>query len=241
MSKILCIGDIHEPVSRVGYLEFCKDLYEAWDCNKVIFIGDVVDWHAISSWVKEPGCPGPSDEYELAKQRVKLWSDAFPEAKVCIGNHDERPSRLAKSVSIPDFMLIPYAELWDTPNWNWDFSFVIDDVLYKHGTGCGGIHPAWTLMGRVKMSVVIGHCHARSGIKYSANLQQRFFAVDTGCGIDEKAWQFAYGRDIVERPVLSAAVIINGQPYVELMPCGKGEKYHDSKFKKRKRLLKKGK
>ena len=212
MSRILTIGDLHEPVSRIGYLEFCQDLYDEWDCNKVVFIGDVVDWHAISFHIREPGCPGPKDEYELAKLKVQRWIDAFPKADVCIGNHDERPVRLARTVSIPDFMVTPYDKLWGTKKWKWDFNHIIDDVLYRHGTGDGGIHPAWTIMNRMKMSVVMGHCHSRSGVKFSANIQRRFFGVDVGCGIDEKAWQFAYGRDIAERPLLSAALIIDGHP-----------------------------
>ena len=233
MSNVLAIGDIHAPATRPGYRQFCEDLYEKWGCNEVVKIGDVVDWHAISFWTREPACPGPKDEYELAKQCVKEWAKSFPNAKVCIGNHDERPSRLAKTVNIPDFMLRPYSELWKTPGWIWDYRFLIDGVCYKHGAKSGGVHPAWTLMNKIHMSAVIGHCHGRSGVKWSCNFKERMFGVDVGCGIDEKAWQFAYGRDEDIRPFLSAAVIKDGIPYVIPMPCGKGEKYHDSKFKKR--------
>jgi hypothetical protein len=196
-----------------------------------MFMGDIVDWHAISFHAKEPSCPGPSDEYELAKEQVSVWSKAFPTASVCIGNHDERPSRLAKTVNIPDFMLKPYPELWNTPNWIWDFRYNIDGVNYRHGTGIsGGIHPAWNLMNRIHQSVVIGHLHARAGIKYSMNDKMRLFAMDTGCGIDEKAWQFAYGRDTADRPAIAVGVVIDGIPHLEPMPIGIGEAYHDSRF-----------
>jgi len=230
MSSVLVIGDLHLPAVRKGYLQFCKDLYVEWDCNEVVFIGDVVDWHAISFWVKEPNCPGPADEYSLAKKYVKKWADAFPVANVCIGNHDERPARLAKTVSIPGFMLKPYSELWGTPGWTWDYRFKIDNVNYRHGTGIkGGIHPAWNMMNKMHKSVVIGHLHARAGVKWSANEDERIFGMDVGCGINEKAFQFIYGKDVVERPFLSAAAIIDGIPYHEPMPCSPGEKYHDSK------------
>jgi len=127
-------------------------------------------------------------------------------------------------------MIKPYSELWDAPGWDWQYKHKIDKVLYRHGTGCGGIHPAWNLMNKSKMSVVIGHCHSRAGIKWSTNDEARFFGMDVGCLLDEKAWQFAYGRDIVERPILSCGIVIDGHPYLELMPCSKGELYHDSKF-----------
>jgi len=233
----LVIGDLHEPAARPGYLEFCQDLYNAWDCNGVIFIGDVVDWHAISFWAKEPSCPGPIDEYLLAKDRVARWSKAFPIAQVCIGNHDERPARLAKTVNIPEFMLKPYSELWNTPGWKWDYKFTFDKVSYRHGIGCGGIHPAWNLMNKIHKSAVIGHLHGRAGVKWSSSEDARIFGMDVGCGIDDKAFQFVYGKDTVVRPMLAAAVVIDGIPYHEVMPCSKGEKYHDSKFKKKKRLV----
>lgn len=229
--KVLCIGDLHLPAVRKGYLQFCQDMYYQWNCDTVLFIGDVVDWHAISSWAKEPACPGPKDEYELAKQCVVEWSKVFPKAMVCIGNHDERPSRLAKTVSIPDFMLKPYSELWDTPDWEWDFRFKIDGINYRHGTGIkGGVHPAWNLMNKIHQPVVIGHLHARAGVKYSMNSDARLFGMDVGSGIDEKAFQFTYGRDTPDRPAVSAGVVIDSVPYLEPMLIGIKEPYHDSRF-----------
>ena len=226
MARVLTIGDLHLPAARPKYLEFCKDIKKEWDCEETVFIGDIVDWHSISTWTKEPSLPGPKDEYELAKSLVKVWYDVFPNAKICIGNHDERPARLAKTVNIPEFMLVSYSKLWNTPKWEWDFSFEIDDVHYRHGTNCGGIHPAWNLMNKIKCSVVIGHTHSKAGIKWSVNKFRRFFAVDVGCGISESAWQFAYGRDLVERPICSCAVIVDGIPYLEIMPISKGEDYY---------------
>ncbi len=230
MSRVLFIPDLHCPATRKGALEFCLDLQEEWDCNEVVFAGDVIDWHAISHWTKEPSCPGPLDEYELAKECVKKWYDAFPDAMVCIGNHDERPNRLAKTVNIPDFMLKSYADLWDTPGWKWNWKFMVDEVSYRHGTGCSGIHPAWNMMNKVYHSVAIGHCHTRAGVKWGSNGRMRIFGLDAGCLIDEQAWQFTYGRDNVIRPFLSAAVIIDGHPYLEAMRCSKGEAYYDGNF-----------
>lgn len=229
--RVLCIGDLHLPAVRKGYLTFCQDLYEQWDCDTVVFIGDVVDWTAISFHATEPMCPGAFDEYVLAKKFVADWSEAFPDARVCIGNHDERPARLAKTVKIPDFMLIPYAELWDTPGWIWDYRFKIDGVHYRHGSGLrGGVHPAWNTMNNIHEPVVIGHLHARLAIEYSMPGDRRLFGMSVGCGIDERAFNFAYGRDVLARPAVGAGVIIDGIPYVEPMRMGSGELYHDSNF-----------
>lgn len=234
--KVLAIGDVHAPVAHPGYLDFCRDLYYEWDCDTVVLMGDVVDHHAISFHAKNPNCPGPIDEFELSRLHMQIWQKAFPNALVCIGNHDERVIRLAESVNIPSKYLRDFADVWDTPGWNWKHEHIIDNVYYFHGTGQGGIHPAWNVAGKMLMSVVMGHCHSKSGVKWRANPLRRIFSVDTGCGIDIDAYQFAYGKHIKDRPILSAAVILDGIPYHEVMPCGRKEKYHKSKFKGKKNV-----
>lgn len=230
MARVLCIGDLHCPVEHPGYLRFCKDLYREFRCDVSVFIGDAVDWHAISMHPKEPECPGPLDEYEQTKAKIKAWHKAFPNSLVCIGNHDERPSRLAKMGGIPERFLKDYNTLWETPTWKWDYNFLIDGVYYCHGTGTSGIHPAWTKSGKMLMSVVMGHCHSRSGVKWRVNPMHRIFAMDVGCGIDNGAYQFVYGRACDDKPIISAGVVIGGEPVHRMMAMGKGEKYHKSRF-----------
>lgn len=230
MSAVLAIGDPHNPVCHPGYLPFCRDLQKRFKCDKVVIIGDVVDNQAISFHTKNPQCPGPDDEYILAKREIRKWCRAFPEAVVTIGNHDERAIRLAETVDIPAKFLRSYNDTWKTPGWEWVPDKIIDDVYYFHGTMNGGTHPAWIAAGKMLMSVVMGHNHSRSGIQWRANPRKRIFALDTGCGIDVDAFQFAYGKHIKERPVLSAAVIIDGVPDHHIMPCSTREKYHRSRF-----------
>lgn len=229
--KVLAIGDIHEPVSHPGYLAFCQDLYKKHKCDSVVFIGDVVDWHAVSFHVHHPEAPGPKDEYLLALEGVARWHKVFPKAKICIGNHDERLLRLAETVNIPASFLRDYGEIWKTPKWAWGVEHTIDDVYYFHGTGMGGLHPSFNAMQKMLMSVVMGHIHSAGGVKWRANPSRRIFGMDTGCGIDDKAVAFAYGRHQRVRSILSAGVVLDGIPVHEIMPCGPGEKYHRSRFK----------
>jgi len=227
--KVLVIGDLHEPASRKGYLQFCKDTYAKWQCNKVVFIGDVADFHAISRHEKEPQCKGPQDEYEYTKSQLAKWHRAFPGALVCLGNHDLRPERMAKCVSIPKTFLKGYNELWGT-KWKWESEFEIDNVTYRHGTGFGGKYPACTAMTAERGNIVIGHCHARAEIVWSASRKNRIFGMSVGCGIDQEAYQFAYGCDLKDRPFLSAGVVLDGIPQLVPMACGKGEKYDNARF-----------
>ena len=230
MSRVLVVSDLHEPVTHPGALQFCKDLYEQWDCDSVVFIGDIVDWHGISFHARHPAAPGIKEEYGLAKQRVARWVEAFPVAKVCIGNHDERPERLAASVNIPAEFLISYNEMWGCPGWDWAHEHVIDDVYYFHGTNRSGMYPAANVSKEMSMSVAMGHCHSRSNIVRRATPYKRFFGVDTGCLIDDRAFAFAYGKHAKVRSYLSTPVVIDGHPYMEDLLCGPGEPYHRSKF-----------
>jgi len=232
MSRTLVVGDPHEPACHPGYRAFLKDLRRKHKTNQTVIIGDIADFQAISFHAANPHCPGPTDEYVLTKRAMQQWHKDFPKAIVTIGNHDARVVRLAESVNIPAKFLRDYNEVWKTTTWKWVDDIIIDDVYYFHGTGRSGMHPAFNAMKDMLMSVVMGHCHSAAGIKWRANPHQRTFGMDTGCGIDVDAYQFAYGKHMRSRPILSAGVVIDGMPFHHIMPCGPGEKYHKSRFTK---------
>ena len=238
MSRVLVIGDLHAPVTRKHYLRFCKDQYKKFKCDTVVFIGDVVDWHGISFHAANPECPGPADECKLALQCIQKWYRTFlvPKTKsrnkqrrlVMLGNHDRRPHRLAESVGIPSKLLRNYAEVWETPEWEWVTSCIIDDVYYCHGDGKGaGINPAYNTAKNMGMSVVMGHSHSKGGVKWLVNPLRRWFGMDTGCGIDDSAFAFAYAKEQTYRSVLSCGVVLNGMPQHIMMEVGKNERYWD--------------
>jgi predicted phosphodiesterase len=224
--RILVVGDTHEPASHPMYRRFCKDMYDKYGCQAAVHIGDVVDWHAISFHAKHPELPGPKDEHKLALERVRCWRKAFPQLRVCIGNHDRRPARLAETTSIPEYFLKSYNEIWKTPKWKWNYEYIIDGVNYYHGEGCGGINPAYTRARGSSVSIVIGHCHSAAGVKWIADKSARRFGMDVGCGLDVDRFQFAYGKHLQNRPILGVGIVIDGVPHHIIMPCGPGEKYH---------------
>jgi len=233
MSKILVIPDLHEPCSRVGALEFCKDLRDKYKTDRTLFIGDLCDFHSISFHTHHPEMPGPKDEYDMAKVCIQKWYKAFPKAGVVLGNHDRRVLRLAESVNIPKQFLRDYKDIWGTPDWNWQDEFILEDVYYAHGDGAGsGLYPAYNMVRKMGMSCVLGHHHSCGGVKWLVNPLRRMFGLDTGSLIDDKSLAFAYGFKQTLRSVLSAAVVIDGIPHHIVLPCGAGEKYHDSKFTK---------
>lgn len=218
MSKVLIIADLHEPCSRKGYLQFCKRIKKKWKCEVVVFIGDVVDWHAVSFHAKNPDSPGPKNEYLLTIKSVQKWYESFPEAKICIGNHDNRPLRLGADRNLPSVLIRDYADMWNTPTWDWADEHEIDGIYYFHGIGFGGIHPAYNAAKQMGISVVMGHVHSVAGVKWLANPKKRWFGMDVGSGIDDKKYAFAYGKHVKRRSIIGCGVVIDGYPYYEIMP-----------------------
>jgi len=230
--RILAIGDTHLPCVRPGYLQFCKDLKKEFRCDTVVHMGDVVDEHAVSpSHMANPDAQGPREEFKEALDAVQQWYSAFPNAMVCIGNHDERPFRAAAIMRLVEGRLRPYSEVWKTPKWVWQYEYVLDGIYFTHRTNNGGLYPAYNAMRARAMSVVLGHHHSCSGIKTLVNPERRLFGVDVGAGCDDNQIQFRYCQHAQQRSVISAAVIIDGYPQVYVMPMGPREKYHDKKFR----------
>lgn len=233
--RVLLIGDVHAPATHPGYRAFCRHLRSRFKTDTTVFIGDICDHQAISFHAANPQCPGPADEYELTKREMAEWYKHFPNAIVTIGNHDARVIRLAESVNIPSRYLRDFNDVWGTKTWKWVEDTVIDDVYYFHGTGRSGEHPAYNAMKDMLMSVCMGHVHSAAGIKWRANPHRRTFGLDVGTGIDVDAYQFAYGKHMRVRPILSAAVVLDGDPQHFIMPCGPGEPFHKHRFEGPKR------
>jgi hypothetical protein len=233
MARVLVIGDVHEPASHPGYFQFAKDTRKRWRCNKTIFIGDVLDFHSISFHASEPNADGPEREHALAAEAVKRWHSAFRGSTVLIGNHDERVARLAGSVNIPARFLRDYADLWNTPTWDWVRDTTIDGVHYLHGTGLGGQQPALNAARASMRSTVCGHVHSVAGVRWTAGPDRRIFGMDVGCGVDIDHPAMHYGRNMVRKPLLGCGVVIDGRVAHWLpMEIARGGKYHRSNFKK---------
>jgi len=154
---------------------------------------------------------------------------------VTSGNHDERPGRKVEDAGVPSRFLRDYNDIWNTPTWKWVASTEFDEVTYLHGTGYSGKYHAANIRNDLHRSVVAGHIHSVGMIHYAQSTRERIFGMNVGCGIDDKAFQFAYSRHNMKRSFLGCGVVIDGVPYLEPMKCSRGEKYHDSRFTKKRR------
>ena len=202
------IGDLHAPFNHPNYLQFCIDTFKKYGVGQVVCIGDLVDYHALSRHETEPCAMGAYAELDKAIEQVELVTKAFPRAKMCIGNHDTIPVRQAATVGIGQRFLKSYSEVLGLPKtWELADEFIIDDVLYSHGINCAAENGAVNKARMECMSVVIGHAHSFGGCKYIVNPRNIRFGLSVGCGIDAKAYAFAYGKPLPRRPILGCGIV----------------------------------
>jgi predicted phosphodiesterase len=205
---VLVIGDIHEPFSLDGYLEFCKDQYKLNKCTKVVFIGDIIDNHASSYHQTEVDADNAIVEFKKAKNRIAKWYKAFPEAVVIMGNHDTIPTlRKAKSSVIAPQFFKDFSTALETPNWDFVVNIEIDGVFYTHGLQQKAVSRAKNKL----QSVVQGHYHTEAYCQQMITpLGYTIFAVQTGCGVDKDAYSMRFIKDCKDMKI-SCAVVYGGE------------------------------
>jgi len=214
MARVLVIGDTHCPAMRNDYVDFLKDIHKAWACDRVVHIGDLVDWQAISYHEKSPSCSNAFLEFEQAMVQVQQLYKAFPKADWMIGNHDALSERQAVSAGLPPQVLRSYTDMWQVPGWKAHarFSkFKLDGVIYSHGdAGKGGMMAALKQARDNFRSTVIGHFHAEAGVWFGANEEFRYFGMNAGTGVDSKNAAMNYGKKYPRKPVNGCGVVIDG-------------------------------
>ena len=197
-----------------GYVRFLQNTFDSWGVDRIVHIGDLVDWNSISYHEKHPSNSNAVSEYKRALKQVKQLSAAFPKADWMIGNHDALTTRQAITAGLPVEILRDYAEMWEL-DWQIHDRFSdleIEGVLYSHGdNGKGGEHSAYKNAQANFKSTVQGHHHSNGGVQYYANPEFRVFGMSVGCGIDAKLLQFEYGRSIKRKPMLGCGIVVNGK------------------------------
>ena len=209
--RILVIGDIHAPFELDGYFDFCKETYAKYNCNQVIFIGDIIDNHYASFHATDPDGMGGGDELDYAIESIHKWSKEFPVADVCIGNHDRIIMRKAFDSQIPSRWVKSYNEVLGT-NWNWVEQVVYDNVQYVHGEG----GTARTKAKNDMMSTVQGHIHTQAYTEWMVGKRFRIFATQAGCGVDSSAYAAAYAKHF-KKQAIGCAVILGGHTSINCL------------------------
>lgn len=225
--KILVVGDLHAPFTLKGYLHFIEDIFEYWECTDLIQIGDLVDNHVISRHQTETSADSGEREKELTLIELHRWYKSFRKARVTKGNHDDIPKRQLATLGIPPSFLQTFEKNWEFPE-EWEIAdhYIDDGVLYQHGLGAGGESGAINKALYERMSNVQGHQHSVFGVSYKANQKDIIFGMSVGCGVDNNAYAFNYGKYAIKKPVIGCGVVISSaEAYAIPMP----EKYFNFK------------
>tara|TARA_R100000654_G_scaffold14463_1_gene31148 strand:+ start:1943 stop:2596 length:654 start_codon:yes stop_codon:yes gene_type:complete len=217
MSRVLVIGDLHCPADLTKYRQHCLSVKKKYKTTTTVFIGDITDSHRWGRWDPDHEAPDTQAEYKKTLSRIKWWHDNFPNAKVTIGNHDERAIRQARSVGIPDNLIKSYNDAWDTPSWEWVNEVEIDNVRYFHGEGFSGKYPHYNAALATLKSTVMGHIHSVSGIQWVQKPGLKIFGMAVGCGVDIKHPYMRYAEKHPAKPILSCGVVIEGKPHLEVL------------------------
>ena len=212
VSRVLVVGDLHAPFTLEGYLDHCIDTYRNFNCNTVVFIGDIIDNHYASYHETDPDGLSGGDELSLAVKQIAPWYEAFPNATVIVGNHDRMIQRKAFSSSVPKEWIKPYNEVLGTPTWEWKDRHVIDDVQYIHGEG----GTARTRCRADLMSTVQGHLHTQCYTDWVVGAKFKLFGMQVGCGIDFASYAMAYAKR-GKKPAIGCGVIIGGKSALNIM------------------------
>lgn len=209
--NILVIGDTHAPFTKLGYLEFCRDVYKKYRCEHVIHIGDIIDNHYSSYHESDPDGLSAGHELEAAIASLEKWHKAFPNADVCLGNHDRLAFRKAFSVGLSSRWVRSINDVLHIPTWNIATSFTYDEVFYVHGDRRPTARASSLKLGR---SVVQGHRHSEGYVWHHPGA--RTFGMQVGCGVEASSYAMEYAKET--EPFIGCGVVLNNGTYPKVIP-----------------------
>jgi len=211
--RLLVIGDLHEPFCKEGYMQHCVDTYDRFNCNQVLFIGDIID-NAFASFHETPAeLPSGQDELDFAIAKVQEWYEVFPIATIIVGNHDRIIARKLVRAGVPQKWLKSYNEVLGTPTWNWTERAVFDGVQFVHGEGGSARTKAKNDM----MSTVQGHIHTQCYVEYNSG-SKIVFSMQIGCGVERESLAMSYAKAFKTQQI-ACGVVIGGHTAINcLMP-----------------------
>ncbi len=205
---------MHLPYHHKDLIPFLKAIKKKYSPDRVVCIGDEVDYHAISFHTSDPELFAPSDELKYALLHLKQIYKIFPQCDVIDSNHGSLVYRKAKAMGLPRNVFKSYNDILEAPkSWKWHNDLVLSlsdgTKVYFHHARSSNVLRASQQMG---MNVVFGHHHNKFCIQNWTNGIKRSWGMFVGCLIDAKSLAFAYGRNNLTQPIVGLGIILNGEP-----------------------------
>lgn len=219
-SRILFISDMHIPYHHKNTLKFLQHLKDKYQPTRIICLGDELDKHGLSFHDSDPDLMSAGDELRAALPVIAELHKMFPKMDLIDSNHGSMVFRKAKAHGIPRHYIKSYNDVLGVgEGWQWhnDLTVILPDghkVYVHHGKSSDAVKTSQAM----SMSHVCGHFHESFGVKYWANPVSLYFAINSGCLIDDASYAYAYNNTNLKRPIIGTSLIIDGVPVMEAMP-----------------------
>jgi predicted phosphodiesterase len=172
-NNILLISDLHIPYHNVEAITLAIDYGQKANVNTVFINGDLMDFHQLSRFMKDPKKRSVKHEFDTTKAFLVSLRDAFPAAEIywLKGNHCVRYEHwlMTKAYEIFDD---EYYHLENRLRLNEQRVKIIDDktlvkagqlsITHGHHVMRGFFSPVNSARGawmKAKQSIIIGHVH----------------------------------------------------------------------------------
>ncbi len=224
--SILVISDLHAPYNHPDSVRFLKAVKAKYRPDKVVCIGDEVDFHDLSYHESNPDLDSAGTELAKAIKNLRPIYRLFPQCTVIESNHGSMVLRKALTAGIPRKAIQSYNSILEAPiGWVWEFDTIVQTPLGPVYF-CHGKSPTpGKLASQYGMSTVQGHYHEKAQINYISTPEKLMYDVHTGCLADDKSLALGYNKVNPKRPIVSVVVIINGIPQIIPMVLAKGGRW----------------
>ena len=211
--RILVISDMHLPYQHKDAIKFLAEIKKEFKPDRVINIGDLLDFHAISMHTHDPDLASAGHELTMARKYVKELESIYPQVTEVDSNHSSLVYRRAIKYGMSREFLREYGEFLGTKKWKWvdDLTLTMSNgqrCFFTHGRSADVLKVSQTM----GMSAVQGHYHTKFVISWWANPDNLFFAMNVGCLINQKSLSMNYAKNFRTRFILGCGIILDGIP-----------------------------
>ena len=211
--RILVISDMHLPYQHKDAIKFLAEIKKEFKPDRVINIGDLLDFHAISMHTHDPDLASAGHELTMARKYVKELESIYPQVTEVDSNHSSLVYRRAIKYGMSREFLREYGEFLGTKKWKWvdDLTLTMSNgqrCFFTHGRSADVLKVSQTM----GMSAVQGHYHTKGVVSYWANPDNLFFAMNVGCLINQKSLSMNYAKNFRTRFILGCGIILDGIP-----------------------------
>jgi len=171
----------------------------------------------VNEYAGEPSAPGFSQEMKEARKVMDVLASQFEEVHLVLGNHEGRYLRMLASPLFADHILTELHRGND-PRWKalpYYYSHIEsggEKFRVTHPRNSTKYSAAWKIASKFQEHVIMAHNHH---LVYTFDISGKFYAIESGCCVDERRMAYASQRDNTSHQhVLGAVIVRDGIPWL---------------------------